>query len=131
MGVIAVILAATAGFGFGALWYGLLVGGIWRRELGLPEAAIAAHMKAPAPYVVAFAAALLTAGFLRHVFVMAGLAGAGAGLTAGLGAGLFMAAPWLACSYAFAARNPKLALIDGGHVVGACACIGLTLGLLG
>ncbi|MEC9434192.1 MAG: DUF1761 domain-containing protein [Pseudomonadota bacterium] len=131
MGVIAVIVAAAAGFGFGAVWYGVLLGRLWRREVGLPEAAMDAHMKAPAPYVVAFAAALLTAGFLRHVFVTAGLSGAGAGLTAGLGAGLFMAGPWLACAYAFAARSPKLALIDFGHIAGACGVIGLALGLMG
>lgn len=127
MQLVAVLLAAAAGFGAGAVWY-MVNGGRWMAAVGRTEAEIKAD-KSPLPFIIGFAASLLTAGLMRHVLANAGVGGAGAGLTAGLGLGLFAVAPWIVTNYAFAGRPKALWWIDAGHVVLACAAIGLVLGL--
>jgi hypothetical protein len=128
MGILAVLLAAAAGFGAGAIWYGVL-GRRWMAAVGRSEAEVKGARSAT-PFVVAIVAALLTAGMLRHVFAAGGIAGAGAGLVAGIGVGVFVVAPWIVTNYAFAARPRALWWIDAGHAVFACAAIGLVLGLM-
>jgi hypothetical protein len=127
MQVLAVILAAAAGFGSGAAWY-MINGKRWMAAVGRSEDEIKAD-KSPLPFVIGFLASLLTAGMMRHILASAGVSGAGAGLIAGLGLGLFVVAPWIVTNYAFAARPRALWWIDAGHVVLACTAIGLVLGL--
>ncbi|WP_163847847.1 DUF1761 domain-containing protein [Pseudooceanicola aestuarii] len=130
MGLIAVIVAAAAGFGMGAAWYMTLANpwmaaaGIARGPDGKP-----AEGDSPLPYVVSAIAMILVAGMMRHMFAMAGITGAGKGLVSGLGIGLFFIAPWIAMNTAYAGRPAKLALIDGGYAVAGCGVIGLVLGL--
>ena len=129
MRLVAVLLAAAAGFGAGALWY-MINGGRWMAAVGGGETTARAS-KAPLSFAIGFAANLLTAGLLRHILANAGVEGAGAGLVAGLGLGLFAVAPWVVTNYAFAGRPKPLWWIDAGHVVLACSGIGLVLGLVG
>ena len=129
MGIIAVLVAAAAGYAFGAAWY-MALAKPWMAAAERTEAEVEAS-RSPVPFVVAFVGALLCAGMLRHVFATAGIAGAGSGLVAGLGVGAFVAAPWVVTTHAFGDRRPLLWLIDAGHVTGACGTIGLVLGLFG
>lgn len=129
MGFLSIIVAAIAGFAAGAVWY-MVNGARWMRAVGRTQEEIAAD-KSPLPFIIAFAASLLTAGMMRHVFLTAGLAGFLPGLVAGLGFGLFMIAPWVATNYAFAARPRPLWWIDGGHVILVATVIGAVLGLFG
>lgn len=128
MGVLAVILAAAAGFAWGAIWYGLL-GRRWAQAIGRTVAQHKADRNA-VPFLIAAAAALLTAGMLRHVFAAAGVSSGGAGFVAGLGLGAFVVLPWIVTNYAFAGRPRDLWWIDGGHAAIACGLIGLVLGLM-
>ena len=128
MQIVAVLLAAAAGFGGGALWY-RITGGLWLAAVDGGEATLRAS-RAPLSFALGFAANLLTAGLLRHVLSQAGVEGAGPGLVAGLGLGLFAVAPWVVTNYAFAGRPKALWWIDAGHVAVACSAIGLVLGLL-
>jgi hypothetical protein len=72
---IAILVAAVAGFAFGAVWY-MALGKVWMAALGMTE-----HPKpAPAPFLIAFAAQLVMAwmlagalGHLGDVSVVAGL----------------------------------------------------------
>lgn len=127
MGVLAVLLAAAAGFGTGAAWY-MILGKRWMAAVGRTEEEIQAD-RSPLPFLIAFAASLLTAGMMRHVIATSGLEGIGAGFLTGLGTGLFMVAPWVLTNYAFAARPRDLWWIDAGHVALACTAIGTVLGL--
>ena len=128
MQIVAVLLAAAAGFAMGAVWY-MALGKLWMCAVGLTEADMKAN-QSPTPFIIAALGNLATAGMMRHVFVSAGLSGAGAGLIAGLGIGLFMIAPWILTNYAFAGRPKTLWWIDAGHVILAATAIGTVLGLM-
>jgi len=127
MQLLAVLLAAAAGFGAGAAWY-MLNGERWMAAVGRTEAEMKAD-KSPLPFVIGALASLLTAGLMRHVFASAGVSSIGGSLVGGLGIGLFFVAPWIVTNYAFAGRPKALWWIDSGHVVLACSAIGLVLGL--
>ena len=127
MQILAVLLAAMAGFGSGAAWY-MINGQRWMAAVGRTEDEIKAD-KSPLPFVIGFLASLITAGMMRHVFASSAVSGLGAGLIGGLGVGLFFVAPWILTNYAFAARPRALWWIDCGHVILACTAIGLVLGL--
>lgn len=127
MQILAVLLAAMAGFGSGAAWY-MINGQRWMEAVGRTEDEIKAD-KSPLPFVIGFLASLVTAGMMRHVFAASGVSGLGAGLIGGLGVGLFFVAPWILTNYAFAARPRALWWIDCGHVILACTAIGLVLGM--
>ncbi|MDA8585815.1 DUF1761 domain-containing protein [Rhodobacteraceae bacterium] len=129
MGLLSVILAAIAGFAFGAAWYMTLakpwvvVAGIDVDESGKPV------NDGPLPYILSFFAMILVAGMMRHTFAMAGVDTFAKGLVAGLGVGLFFISPWIMINNAYGNRPFKLTLIDGGYATFGCAIIGAVLGL--
>ena len=127
MQLVAVILAAAAGFAAGAVWY-MVNAKRWMVAVGRSAEEMKAD-RSPLPLVIGFAASLLTAGLMRHVLASAGVGGIGGGLVGGLGVGLFFVAPWILTNYAFAGRPGALWWIDAGHVVLACSAIGLVLGV--
>lgn len=130
MGIVAVLVAAIAGFGMGAVWYMTLAkpwmaaAGIEIDENGKPKG-----NGSPLPFVISGIAMILVAGMMRHMFVMAGIDGAGKGLVAGLGVGLFFITPWIAMNYGYAMRPRNLTLLDGGYAILGPGVIGLVLGL--
>lgn len=122
-----VIGAGLASYVFGAVWYMTLANkwmaaaGIEADESGRPPNA------GPMPYLVALVCAVLVAGMMRHIFALSSIETVGAGLTSGLGIGLFLVTPWIATNYVFADRNRRLIWIDGGFATGGCALIGVVL----
>lgn len=102
MGLLSVIVAALAGFAVGAAWY-MSLSRPWMEAAGVPQGADGrpANGSSPMPFVVAFAAMILVAGMMRHVFAMSAIDGPGKGLLSGLGVGAFFIAPWLAMDYAY------------------------------
>ncbi len=130
MGLLGVIIAAIAGYAFGAVWYmGLSkpwmeAAGIERDQDGQPV------NKSAAPFVLSAIAMIVVAGMMRHVFAMAGIDGLGKGLVAGVGIGLFFISPWIMINNAYSGRPYKLTLIDGGYATFGCAVIGAILGLM-
>ena len=129
MDFLAVIVAAAAGFGFGAVWY-MMLANPWMEAAqikvgpdGQPE------NKSPAPYIMAALAMLLVAGMMRHTFALSGIETATKGLVSGLGIGLFFISPWIMINNGYAGRPFKLTLIDGGYATFGCALMGLILGL--
>ncbi|MEO0362169.1 MAG: DUF1761 domain-containing protein [Pseudomonadota bacterium] len=125
MDLIAVLVAGAAGFGFGAVWYGVL-GARWRTETGLSEDDVKPANSVPA-FVIGVVANMVFAGMARHIFASSGVAGIAAGALSGLGLGLFVAGAFLAVNYAFAKRSLTLALIDIGHAAGVGATVGAVL----
>lgn len=129
MGFLAVIVAAIAGFAFGAIWYMSLAkpwmdaAGIKTGPDGKPE------NNSTTPYLMAAVAMVVVAGMMRHTFAASGIDTALSGLVAGLGIGLFFISPWIMINNAYGDRPFKLTLIDGGYASFGCATIGLVLGL--
>ncbi|WP_095587838.1 DUF1761 domain-containing protein [Actibacterium ureilyticum] len=130
MSWISVIVAALASYGFGAVWY-MTLARPWMKAAGVAadETGKPVTDAGPMPYVIAIFCSLLVAGMMRHVFELSGIDTAGAGAVAGLGLGLFIAAPWIATNYAFADRPMKLTLIDGGYATLGSTLMGLILGI--
>ena len=128
MELINVLVAAVAGFGVGAIWYGVF-SKPWMEASGLAVGSDGkpANMSDPMPYILGFLAMILVAGMMRHVFALSDITTIGKGLTSGFGIGLFLAAPWLMICYGFAGRSRKLLLIDGGYAAFGSAAVGLIL----
>ena len=130
MGIIAVLVAAVAGFVIGGVWYTVFAKP-WMQAAGIPmdENGKPQGTGSPMPFVVSGITMILVAGMMRHMFAMTGIDGALKGLVAGLGVGLFFIAPWVAMNYAYAMRPRKLAILDGGYAIVGSGVIGLVLGL--
>ena len=130
MEIVNVIVAGVAGFGFGALWYGVLRDP-WLKASGVAVGADGkpANASDPKPYIFGMIAMMLVAGMMRHTFELSGIETAGKGLVSGIGIGAFMAAPWLLICYEFAGRSKRLVLIDGGYAALGSGVIGLVLTL--
>ena len=126
-----VILAAIAGYAFGAVWYMSLAkpwvaaSGIQTGEDGKPL-----NASDPKPYIVSFLGAIVVAGMMRHMFSMAGIDGLGKGLITGFGLGAFVVLPWMINNIMFSDRSKSLIWLDGGYAVGGCTVIGIVLGLM-
>lgn len=131
MGILAVIGAALAAFGIGAVWYNVF-SKQWIADSGVPlDASGRPTGRGMAlTFGGGFLCILVVAGMMRHMLVGAGIATAGGGLVAGLGVGLFFITPWLLLNVLYAMRPLRLAAIDGGYATLACGAMGLVLGLL-
>ena len=131
MGFLAVLLAAAAAYGFGAIWY-MALSKQWMAAAGLTEGGIKGNggKQSPKPYIISAICMVLVAGMMRHIFAASGIETAGLGLMAGFGLGLFIATPWIATNNAFGMRPSTLTLIDGAYASIGCALMGLVLGLL-
>lgn len=127
MSALAIFAAALAAWLFGAAWYGLIGRG-WMEASGLTEDRI--DRRNPVPYIGSFAAALVVAAMTRHVLAASGVTTPGAGALAGLGLGLFIAAPWIATNVLFAQRPRRLIWMDGAYPAIGMALMGLVLTLL-
>lgn len=126
-----VILAAIAGYAFGAVWY-MLLAKPWVAATGIPTDSEGKPHNAsdPKPYIVAFLGTIVVAGMMRHIFSMAGIDSIDKGLITGLGLGLFVVAPWMINNIMFSDRSKSLIWLDGGYAVGGCTMIGLVLGIM-
>lgn len=134
---LAVLVAALAGFGFGAVYY-MTLAKPWMNAIGWSAEEQAAKAKmgmgaSKTPFVIAIVANLVMA------WVLAGLIGhLGAGQATvrnGLISGAFC---WLgfvittqSVNYAFGGRKPSLSLIDGGHWFGVLLIMGAVIGAFG
>jgi len=130
MGVVAVLVAALAGFAMGAVWY-MVLSKPWMKAAGIPmdENGKPQGNMSATPFVIAGVCMILVAGMMRHIFSMAGIDSAGAGLIAGLGVGAFFITPWVAMNYGYAKRPVNLTVLDGGYSILGPGVIGLVLGL--
>lgn len=126
-----VIAAAVGAFGFGAVWY-VAMSRAWVRAAGI---AVDAHGRpqgngSPLPFVIGFAAMLVVAGTMRHLFAFGGIDTLGEGITTGAGVGAFFISAWVGMNYAFSMRPLALWLIDTVNAVVGCAIMGAVLTLL-
>jgi len=130
MGYISVLVAAAAGFAFGAAWY-MTLAKPWMQAAGIKMTADGKPDGdgSPLPFVLSAIAMVLVAGMMRHIFALSDIDTLGKGLTSGLGVGLFFISPWIMINNAYAGRPFNLTLIDGGYATFGCGIIGLVLTL--
>lgn len=131
MNILAIGLAAVAGFGFGAVYY-MSLSKQWLAAIGKTKEDI--HGKRSiAPFVISFVALLVMA------WVLAGTLGhLGPGqvtLKNGIISALFVwvgfVATTVAVNNAFGGRKPMLSVIDGIHWLGVLVIQGAIIGALG
>ncbi|MDJ0821552.1 MAG: DUF1761 domain-containing protein [Paracoccaceae bacterium] len=129
MGILSVLIAAFAGFAFGAVWY-MALSKPWMEAAGIEvgEDGRPAN-SSPVPFVMAAVAMVIVAGMMRHIFGMAAIDSVDQGLVAGLGIGLFFISPWIMINNGYGGRPFRLTLIDGGYATFGCAIMGLVLTL--
>jgi hypothetical protein len=125
---LAVIVAAIAAFGVGALWYSpLLFTKAWIRESGVDQTR-ARNATLPLTLGMAFLLVLLA------TFVFAAFLGPnvdlGSGALYGFLAGLFWVTGYLGVNYLFEGRSFKLLLINGGYNVASFTVMGAVLGAM-
>ena len=130
MGIFAVLVAALAGFAFGAAWY-MALAKPWMQAAGIATGPDGKPKGSgsPLPFVLSAIAMVLVAGMMRHIFALSGIDTAMKGLVSGLGIGLFFISPWIMINNAYPGRPFKLTLIDSGYATFGSAIMGLVLTL--
>lgn len=128
MEIISVLVAAAAGFVFGAIWYTVL-SKPWIKAVGMPvdESGRPQGSGSAVPFLLSAIAMIIVAGFMRHIFAMSGVETIGKGALGGLGIGLFFIAPWTMINNAYPGRPFMLTVIDSGYSVIGCAIMGALL----
>ncbi|PRY91578.1 DUF1761 domain-containing protein [Donghicola tyrosinivorans] len=128
MSLISVLVAALAGWLFGAAWY-MALSKEWLAATGIPcdENGKPEGNNSALPFVLSAVAMIFVAGFMRHIFASAGITGVGMGLVGGFGIGLFFISPWIMINNAYESRPFKLTLINGGYATFGCAIMGAVL----
>lgn len=126
MNYLAVLVAAVAGYVFGAIWYSALAKP-WMAAVGMTER----PKPNPAPFVIAFVCQLFMAwmlagviGHLGDISVMRSLITA-----AFLWAGFVITT--MIVNHRFQSARWSLTLIDGAHWLGVLLIMGLVIGLFG
>jgi len=128
----AILVAAVAGFAFGAIWY-TMFSKSWKSALGKTGAELAGMRSATVLFSTAFVAALVMA------WVLAGVIGhLGPGQVTVKNGVISAAFIWfgfvattLIVNYNFQGARPSLMLIDAGHWLGVLLLQGVIIGAFG
>ncbi len=131
-----IIIAATAAWIFGAVYYGIL-GGAWAAaqgksmtQLKADNAGKSAAAKT-APFVLSFIAEIVMAVAMSGILFHIGIYGIGAGLFSGLMVWIGFVLTTIAVNNAYTFRTIRLTAIDSGHWLGVLLIIGAILGWFG
>lgn len=119
---LAVFLGAAAFFAVGTVWYGLLFGKAWQREVGLSDEQI----KSGNPMVIfglTFAFELLVTLMLGHNFARLNPANHVIMMIC-IGTAIAFMIPAMGINYLFQRRSGKLFAIDAGHFLFGMAAVG-------
>ena len=126
---LAVLFAAAAGFGFGAVYY-ITLGSRWMRALGKTKEEIVAA-RSPVPFIIAIVAQLLIGYMLAGVIGHLGAVNIRNGVISGLFLWVGFVITTMAVNYSFQGAKPMLTLIDGIHWLGVLVLQGLIIGWIG
>mgnify|MGYP001820378775 FL=1 len=131
MNYIAVFVAALAGFGVGAVWYGVF-GKAWLDALGKSEDDIKGSGAAQAlPFVTGLVADLVMAIMLAGLMGHLGNISIHGGLITGLFVWVGFVITTMGVNHAFSGASPKLTAIDGGHWLAVLLVMGAIIGAIG
>lgn len=125
---LAVLLGAMAFFAVGALWYGVLFGKAWQREVGLSDEQLRGS-NMPLLFGACFLLELVVAWMLGHLIAHTSPAPHVVMMFA-FGFGAFLMTPAVGINYLYQRKSLKLFAIDAGHfVVGMVAMGGVFVAL--
>ncbi|HZO47471.1 MAG TPA: DUF1761 domain-containing protein [Xanthobacteraceae bacterium] len=130
---LAVLLAATAAWVFGAIWY-MALATRWMAAAGITEEKIAASKAQSGvslPYVFAFAASVVMAWVLAGIVGHLGQVTLRSGVISGLFCWAGFVITTMLVNNSFAMRSRMLLLIDGGYWLVALALMGAIIGAMG
>ncbi|HBF60204.1 MAG TPA: DUF1761 domain-containing protein [Methyloceanibacter sp.] len=131
MNYLAVFVAALAGFGVGAVWYGVF-GKAWLDALGKTEDDIKGSGAAQAlPFVTGLVADLVMAIMLAGLMGHLGNITIHGGLITGLFVWVGFVITTMGVNHAFSGASPKLTAIDGGHWLAVLLVMGAIIGAIG
>jgi hypothetical protein len=128
---IAIVIAAVAGFGVGALWYTLLFQKPWMAAMGIDEEKMRAGGPDATPFIVAAVGQLVMAFVFSAFLHSLGAATLGGGLAVGFFAWLGFVITSMAVNNGFGGRNMMVTVIDGGHWLTVLLVMGLIIGAFG
>jgi hypothetical protein len=129
---IAIVIAAVAGFGVGAVWYTFLFQKPWMAAMGMDEEKMRAGGGPDAtPFIVAAVGHLVMAFVFSAILHSLGAATLGGGLTVGFFAWLGFVITSMAVNNGFGGRNMMVTVIDGGHWLTVLLVMGLIIGAFG
>lgn len=129
--LVAVVLAAMAGFGFGAVWY-ILLGTHWLNGLGTtPEKQRERLDGRLSPFVVSAVALLLMALVLDGFIELLGGPTVRRGFLVGLFIWLGFVLTTIETNHAYGGARRSLTLIDAGHWLGVLLIQGMVIGAVG
>ena len=127
--LLAILVAAAAGFLVGGLWYGPLFGKVWMTENNFTEEELrGANMLKI--YGLTFAFSVLSALFLGHLLAFFD-ANARSTMMISVGIALGYIVPAIGTNYLFARKSGKLFAIDAGYWIVFYAAMGIVFVLLG
>jgi Protein of unknown function (DUF1761) len=127
--LLAIFVAAAAGFLVGGVWYGPLFGKAWMAENGFTEEQLknANMLKI---YGLTFAFSVLSAVFLGHLLAFFDTS-ARATMMISTGIALGYIVPAIGTNYLFSRKSGKLFAIDAGYWVVFYAAMGAVFVVLG
>jgi hypothetical protein len=128
--LLAILVAAAAGFLVGGIWYGPLFGKAWMTEHGMTEEELknANMLKI---YGLTFAFSVLSAVFLGHLLAHFGTMSARSTMMISVGVALGFIVPAIGTNYLFSRKSGKLFAIDAGYWLLFYAAMGAVFVLLG
>ncbi len=123
---LAVLLATALAFVLGGIWYGPLFGNAWMAALGKAPEDI---QPSPAPFIVSFFTALLTAVAMAWLIVVLDIESLAGGALFGLAVGVGFIATAMASDTAFCGWGWRLFAIQAGYRVTYAVLMGAVLGI--
>lgn len=128
---LAVVVAALAGFGVGAIWY-TVFGKAWLDALGKTKDELKAEGGAKAmPFVIALVANLVMAIMLSGLMGHLGNVTVRGGLISGFFIWIGFVITTMGVNHAFSGASTKLTAIDGGHWLAVLLVMGAIIGAFG
>jgi len=124
---LAVVIAALAGFGFGAVYY-MSLASPWLDAIGKTRADLD---RSKTPFLVAIVANLVMAWVLAGLIAHMGPVTIRSGIISAAFCWFGFVITTLAVNYAFGVRKPMLTVIDGGHWLGVLLIMGAVIGAFG
>ena len=129
----AVVIAALAGFGLGAVWYSVL-SKPWMHAVGLTEAECKARNQGAGrivPFVISIVALFVMAWMLAGIMGHLGQISIRGGVISGFLVWLGFVITTMGVNHAFSGAPTKLTLIDGGYWLAVLLIQGAVIGAFG
>lgn len=127
---LAVVLGTVAFFAVGAIWYTVLLGKAWQREVGLRDAQLKGGRSMPMIFGLCFVLEFIVVLMLGHLFAFTQPPDHVKMMMAA-GFGLAIMSPAIGISYLYQRKSLLLFLIDAGHLTVGMTVVGLVFVLLG